>query len=143
MNTLEPKLEIELPKQYLRGIGKTGGFSSILNSILVPKERENNCPTCREMAYTCSDGRRFSVSQKESFSFVMEHEIHHLTSKRAIYGERVVGQKVKLQEAVCPACNEVYISGGRATTYTASNPKIIPPSDLKSFGIGRKIDASA
>ncbi|MFH0774361.1 MAG: hypothetical protein V2A53_02540 [bacterium] len=141
MNRIEPKLEIELPKLYLKGLEKTGSFSSIFNSILNPKSRENDCPACREMAYTCSDGRRFSVSQRESFSFVMEHEISHLTSKRAIYGERVVSQKVKLQEAVCPVCNEVYISGGRATTYTTSAPKSLFPNDLKSFGIGVKIDA--
>ena len=141
MNRIDPKLQIELPKLYLRGLEKTGSFSSILNSILVPKERENNCPACQEMAYTCSDGRKFSVSQKDSFSFVMEHEINHLTVNRAIYGERVVSQRVKLQEAICPVCNEVYISGGRAITHTASKPKNISPGDLKSFGIGRKIDA--
>jgi hypothetical protein len=141
MNRIEHRLQIELPKLYLKSLEKTGSFSSIFNSILNPRTRESNCPACQEMAYTCSDGRRFSVSQKDSFSFVMEHEISHLTSKRAIYGERIVAQKVKLKEAVCPVCNEVYISGGRAYTYTASKPKIILPNDLKSFGIGNKVDA--
>ena len=141
MNRIEPRLQIELPSAYFKGLEKTGSFSSIFNSILNPKARENNCPACREMDYICSDGRKFSVSQKDSFSFVMEHEISHLTSKKAIYGTQVVSQKVKLQEAVCPVCNEVYISGGRAITYTASKPKNISPSDLKFFGIGREIDA--
>jgi hypothetical protein len=131
-------------------------FSSILKFFLNTNQKvsltgsKDDCSFCRERIYICSEGRSFVVSARESFFFVRQHEIEHLTDARMRArqnGKKVVGQELKMFESVCPACNKRYVSRGCAITKTvtvSSKPVFsLFPNDMKPEGKGREMDAYA
>lgn len=91
------------------------------------------CQTCSERKYQDgSDDPSVSfktptkIAPEAAAAAVMSHELEHVSheqQKAAKEGRKIVSQNVRIHMSVCPECGKSYVSGGKTTTVSKSDPK--------------------
>jgi hypothetical protein len=93
--------------------------------------KEEECKVCAGRRYqdgsddsTVSFQSPTKISKQQAYAKVRAHEAEHVSNnirdaKRD--GKKVVAQTVSVHTAICPACGEVYVSGGKTRSITKND----------------------
>ncbi len=132
-------------------LNATGKEISAVESMdEIRKTGAGECQMCAERKYVDGSndpGVTFKtpgkISAEESFVKVRSHEYEHVHRDRA-KAEReereVVSQNVTLNNAICPECGGLYVSGGLTTTVSQTKPELTRSEELKEAMLASGMD---
>ncbi|MFI3175686.1 MAG: hypothetical protein R3Y53_10925 [Bacillota bacterium] len=124
--------------------------SSVESMNEIRKTGANECQTCADRKYVDGSddpGVSFKTPAKiapdESLVKVRSHEYEHVHRDRAKAeneGREVISQNVKLNNAICPECGCVYVSGGLTTTVSQEKPELTRSEELREALLASGMD---